>query len=200
MRKKSHISLAGQMMNSLEVEGIINHKLTFYFGNILPDCKPSFVTTPHTFDETFDKIGEKMRKLVKSFEQTKGMTMAKTLRLGEVTHYIADYFTFPHNTHYDGNLKDHCCYEGDLKRRLKEYIESGQAMILKSKVEIFGKIEELLAYVKERHSEYMSRKRSIRDDMDYIITVCTSVMASLIHMCLRLSGELIKKPGYILVS
>ena len=28
--------------------------------------------------------------------------------LGEVIHYLADYFTFPHNTIYPGNLKDHC--------------------------------------------------------------------------------------------
>lgn len=200
MRKKSHISLAGQMMNSLEVEGVIHHKLTFYIGNILPDCKPSFLTTPHTFNDTFEKIGEKMSELVKSFEEAKGMTMTKTMRLGEVTHYIADYFTFPHNTHFGGTLKDHCYYEGDLKRRMKEYIESGQAMILKDKVEIFGRIEDLLAYVKERHREYMSKKRCIKDDMDYIITVCTSVLASLIHMCLRLSEESIKKPGCVFAS
>lgn len=200
MRKKSHVSLAGQMMNSLEIKGILNHRLTFCLGNILPDCKPSFLTTPHSFDETFVTIGEKMAALVGSFDINRGMTMGKTLRLGEVTHYVADYFTFPHNKHYDGNLKDHCYYEGDLKRRLKEYIDSGRAMNLKEQVEIFDTVEDLLTYIKERHSEYMSRKRCVKEDMDYIITVCTSVMASLIHMCCRLTEELIQKPRYIFAS
>lgn len=200
MRKKSHVSLAGQMMNSLEVEGVLNHRFTFCLGNILPDCKPSFLTTPHSFDETFVAIGEKMKAIVGSFDAKRGMTMGKTLRLGEVTHYVADYFTFPHNKHYDGNLKDHCSYEGDLKRRLKEYIDSGKAMGLKNQVEIFDTIEDLLVYIKERHSEYMSGKRCVKEDMDYIITVCTSVMASLIHMCCRLTEELIKKPQYLFVS
>ena len=200
MRKKSHISLAGQMMNSLEVEGILNHRMTFYLGNILPDCKPSFLTTPHSFDETFAEIGRKMETLVSSFDVSRGMTMAKTLRIGEVTHYIADYFTFPHNKHYDGSLKDHCCYEGDLKRRLKEYIDSGRAMILKGSIQISDTVEDLLTYIKEHHQEYMSRKRCIKDDMDYIITVCTSVLASLISMCCRLTEELIKRPKYVFAS
>lgn len=200
MRKKSHISLAGQMMNSLEVEGVLNHRFIFYLGNILPDCKPSFLTTPHTFDETFVRIGEKMANLVGSFDAKRGLSMGKTIRLGEVTHYVADYFTFPHNKHYDGTLKDHCYYEGDLKRRLKEYIDSGKAMGLKDKVEIFHTVDALLAYIKERHSEYMAKKRCIRDDMDYIITVCTSVAASLISMCCRMTEELMAHPQYILAS
>jgi hypothetical protein len=199
MRKKSHISLAGQMMNALETDNTMHHRLTFYLANILPDCKPSFLTTPHTFDDTFEKLGEKMRKLVSGFEDAKGMTMRKTLCLGEITHYVADYFTFPHNTHYDGNLKDHCYYEGDLKRRLKKYIKSGQAMILKGQIQVFGKIEDLLVFIKERHREYMSRKRCVQDDMDYIITVCTSVMASLMHMCIH-TQEKKKNAGYIRVS
>lgn len=196
MRKKSHISLAGQMMRSLETEGIISHKYTFYLANILPDCRPSFLTTPHSFDETFEWIGKKMREFVESFEASKGMTLAKTIRLGEMTHYVADYFTFPHNKHYDGNLKDHCYYEGDLKRRLKEYIDSGKAMALKSKVEIFSTVEDILGYIKKRHQEYMSGMRCIKDDMDYIITVCTSVMVSLLTMCMNFQKELVWRTRY----
>ncbi|MDO4555704.1 MAG: zinc dependent phospholipase C family protein [Lachnospiraceae bacterium] len=200
MRKKSHISLAGQMMNTLDVDGILKHRMTFYLGNILPDCRPSFLTTPHTFEDTFEKVGKKMEELVDSFDTARGMTMGRTLCMGELTHYIADYFTFPHNNHYDGSLKDHCCYEGDLKRRLKEYIDSGRAMALKKTIEIHHTVEELLSYVKESHRRYMAAKRCIKDDMDYIITVCTSVFVSLLSMCCRLSEELINRPAYVFVS
>lgn len=197
MRKKSHISLAGQMMKSMELEKIMKHRLTFYLGSILPDCRPSFLTTPHSFDETFLQIGEQMRKMVHDFVGKEHLTMAGTIQLGEVTHYIADYFTFPHNKHYTGNLKDHCTYEGDLKRRLKEFIQSGKAMELRDQVQVFDTVEELISYIRQRHQEYMSRPRCIREDMEYIIIVCSSVMVSLLHMCFVLTTEWIQKPSYM---
>lgn len=47
--------------------------------------------------------------------------------LGQVSHYLADYFTFPHNKIYPGGFKDHCSYEERLKRDLRSYIKSGEA-------------------------------------------------------------------------
>jgi uncharacterized membrane protein YpjA len=73
-------------------------------------------------------------------------------------------------------------------------------MILKGQIQIFGKVEDLIDYIKERHSEYMSQKRCIQDDMDYIITVCTTVMSSLVHMCSCIREKQIKKAGYAFVS
>ena len=46
-------------------------------------------------------------------------------RFGEVMHYMADYFTFPHNKNFTGNLYEHNKYEKHLKNHLKRYIESG---------------------------------------------------------------------------
>ena len=40
-------------------------------------------------------------------------------RLGEVMHYMADYFTFPHNRNFTGNLYEHNKYEKHLKNHLK---------------------------------------------------------------------------------
>ena len=43
MRKKSHISLARYIVANTKDEELKKHKLSFYIGSILPDCKPSFV-------------------------------------------------------------------------------------------------------------------------------------------------------------
>ena len=40
---------------------------------------------------------------------------------------MADYFTFPHNKTYEGNLAAHNSYEAELKNRLRECILSGAA-------------------------------------------------------------------------
>ena len=39
MRKKSHISLAGQIMDSMELDNVFDYRLPFYVGSIWPDCK-----------------------------------------------------------------------------------------------------------------------------------------------------------------
>ena len=56
VRKKSHISLAGFLADKLQFEGITNHRKAFCIGSILPDCKPSFLTTKHAFHETFEMV------------------------------------------------------------------------------------------------------------------------------------------------
>ena len=37
MRKKSHISLAGQIMDSMELDNVFDYRLPFYVGSIWPD-------------------------------------------------------------------------------------------------------------------------------------------------------------------
>ena len=47
MRKKSHISLARYLVRNLDDGDLRKHKLSFYIGSILPDCKPSFLYKKH---------------------------------------------------------------------------------------------------------------------------------------------------------
>lgn len=53
MRKKSHISLARYLVRNLDDGDLRKHKLSFYIGSILPDCKPSFLYKKHEITGTF---------------------------------------------------------------------------------------------------------------------------------------------------
>ena len=118
MRKKSHISLARYLVQNLDDRNLKKHKLAFYLGSILPDCKPSFVYKKHEITGTFEDVKREIRKLSSDYEKKYKRQKSKYYRnLGQVTHYLADYFTFPHNKIYPGNLKDHCVYEEELKRK-----------------------------------------------------------------------------------
>ena len=98
-------------------------------------------------------------------------TMKGARDLGQIIHYTADYFTFPHNNHYDGNLKDHCIYEGQLLRELREYL-SNYDVTKHTEYEIyFESLEELTEFIKARHKEYISRKRNVEDDCRFIVMV-----------------------------
>ena len=56
MRKKSHVSLSRYLLDHIDSELLENHRKAFIVGSVLPDCKPSFVTTKHNMEETFDMV------------------------------------------------------------------------------------------------------------------------------------------------
>ena len=159
MRKKSHISLAGQIMNSMELDNVFDYRLPFYVGSIWPDCRPSFVTTPHKFDITFDDIERKISKFIANYDKDKGMNMRRCAGLGVIIHYIADYFTFPHNDHYPGNVKDHCYYERDLKFGMRAFLQTEEAAQIKEHVAAYDSVEELTSYIRSIHNCTYSRRR-----------------------------------------
>ena len=111
MRKKSHISLAWYLMNSEGMDALKLHKGSFYIGSVLPDCMPSFLVRRHTIEDSFEVLEKEFQKLVSHFDPKKGINCYFCRHLGMITHYVSDYFTFPHNANYPGNLKDHCIYE-----------------------------------------------------------------------------------------
>lgn len=182
MRKKSHISLAKYLVNEAQIPGLVKHRKAFYLGSILPDCKPSFLTTRHEFNGTFQMVQDRISGLSENIENFRDNKRAYMRHLGEVIHYVADYFTFPHNTTYDGNLKDHCYYEKDLKFRLKEYIRSGEASMVQTEVKGLHSPEDIFKYIQERHTEYLSMKRCVEEDCKYIVSVCYQVVTAVIQL------------------
>ena len=106
--------------------------------------------------------------------------------LGQISHYLADYFTFPHNTIYPGSLKDHCSYEEKLKRDLRSYLKSGEAarhhrllqlkeehekLQNKKKAEPLIDAEAICAFIQKSHDEYLAHKHGVEDDVEHIVEV-----------------------------
>ena len=170
MRKKSHILLARYIAKNTEDEELKKHRLSFYIGSILPDCKPSFVYKKHEINGTFPDVKKMVNQLIFGKQQGK-LTRKRRyyMNLGQVTHYVADYFTYPHYKIYPGNLKDHCSYEEQLKRSLKNYIMS-RNMEAGEKVQAdFSDAEALYDYILERHKQYLGRKINLETDIRNIV-------------------------------
>ncbi|MCI8333896.1 MAG: zinc dependent phospholipase C family protein [Lachnospiraceae bacterium] len=182
MRKKSHISLAKYIVEDVRVPELEAHRKAFYLGSILPDCKPSFLTQRHEFDRTFDMVKERICDLSEDRELVRRNARAYMRHLGEVIHYIADYFTFPHNETYDGNLKDHCYYEKDLKFRLREYVKSGKVFWEQQEEEGLKTPEAVVSFIQTMHREYVSRKRNVEEDCRYIVRVCLLVVQAILRL------------------
>lgn len=196
MRKKSHISLAKYIVESLEEQELQKHKKAFYLGSILPDCKPSFITVKHEMEGTFPKVQQELEEIVERQRNSQINTRVFYRSLGEVIHYIADYFTFPHNPHYPGNLRDHCAYEEQLKKGLREYIQSGEAernsARVRASVQNLNSTEDICKFIQNAHETYVKLKNSVEGDCRHIVTLCHQVVAAVIRL---VKGETASQAG-----
>lgn len=184
MRKKSHILLARYLADQMPAnESLQSHRKAFCLGNILPDIQPSFITKRHEYFGTFDEVQGKIRRLVQSGESYNDRVFWR--RAGEVMHYIADYFTFPHNKTFDGTLRQHNSYEKHLKNELKEFVQEGKAEAYAAHVIRFETLNQLLEYIKVHHRRYMNCKRSVEEDIRYILSVCYQVFQGLFQLCMK---------------
>ena len=90
MRKKSHLSLAGYIVDVVDAD-MIDHPLAFRFGSLEPDLVPTFITTKHRIDLTFHKLEKKINKVIDEYDKNKGMTMKeKHAHFQEVNMQSAD--------------------------------------------------------------------------------------------------------------
>ena len=185
MRKKSHILLARYLADQLTVdESLQSHRKAFCLGSILPDIRPSFVVKKHEYFSTFGEIQEKMLQLVEH-GPLEGKERVYWRNFGEVLHYVADYFTFPHNRTYTGSLYEHSQYEKILKQRLKICIKSGAAGAYVFRDVYFKNLEELTELIQVSHTSYLRKKRNITEDIQYILMVCYQVIHGIVQLCTR---------------
>ena len=193
VRKKSHILLARYLADQMPAnESLQSHRKAFCLGNILPDIQPSFVTKRHEYFGTFDEVQGKIRRLVQSGAGYNDRVFWR--RSGEVMHYIADYFTFPHNKNFTGNLYEHNKYEKHLKNHLKRYIESGAADRMVILPVNFGSFRELVEYIGNAHERYLLKERNIAEDVQYILSICSQV----IHGILQLAAKQFGREGILI--
>lgn len=186
MRKKSHISLAGYLVRELKLQELIKHKKAFYLGSILPDLNPKMVKEPHEISTSFEKFRDSVCCLIQEAKDGRCSERAFWRRIGMVIHYLADYFTFPHNTTYDGNLKDHCVYEGDMKYQMREYVRTPEAkMIFRNQKEYALQIsseEALFSYIQEAHGSYLGERHSVIEDCRWILEMSAVVLVAILRM------------------
>lgn len=183
MRKKSHISLSRGVIKGLGEANIIKHRYTFYIGSIVPDCIPSFITRRHNMDETFDIFVKHMEKFVDKLGKKNKLGFRQSIRMGMILHYIADYFTLPHNSHYEGDFKDHCVYEGAQLRFMRNYVSEVKNDKLNINIpDPLKDIKQVIEYIKERHQEYVRLHEGVKDDCEFSLEACVCVALSLFRI------------------
>ena len=183
MRQKSHIILARYLVKESKDRELQKHKYAFYLGSVLPDIKPSFLYRRHEITRTFPDLQKRIKSLAEGeYQVQKETSDSKYYRhLGEVSHYLADYFTYPHNRKFTGGLREHCSYEEDLKKKLRQHILSGKAASRKKKYIEFSAPEALFDFVEKTHQDYLSHQNTVEGDISHIIPINSQVLKSITH-------------------
>lgn len=159
MRKKSHIALSVFLVSELRLKELDFHRKAFYLGSIQPDLNPRMFSEPHQFDETWEKVQKLILQIEAETRDGDYSRRAIWMQTGIVMHYLADYFTFPHNTCFDGSLRGHCMHESELKYLLRAYLCTSEARVAFERQKLrAGQIhtaEQLCTYIEMTHDAYM---------------------------------------------
>ncbi|MCD7736406.1 MAG: zinc dependent phospholipase C family protein [Lachnospiraceae bacterium] len=178
MRKKSHIALSIYLAAGLHFEELDRYRKAFYLGSVLPDLNPKMLAVPHEFDTSWDKIQALILQIESDAKDGDYNGQAMWVRIGMVLHYLADYFTFPHNTCFTGSLKGHCMHESEMKYLLRAYLCTAQAGAVlhqqRIRAEKISTVQELFAYIENAHQDYMrEQKHSVINDCHWIVEMCS---------------------------
>lgn len=183
LRKKSHISLAKFLDRSVQAHNLHKHRRAFYIGSILPDCTPSFFTRRHTIADSYEKLQDEIRKLTEDYKK-KRLGTYFFRHLGIVTHYLADYCTYPHNESFDGGFRDHCSYEKELKFALRSYCKSGADSDKEgfTAFDAVDSLDDLFELIELIHKHYRDEDNEVEVDCQFSVILCQAVVNSILLM------------------
>ena len=124
MQKRSHLLLAKSLLDRERGFPARRYELAFLFGSFQPDCNPfSYLKGSlrnklfggHTYGNSRRYIRRNIRRL----QTCRRWNLWDYYVLGQLTHYVADAFTWPHNPHFPGVGWEHHTYETELRLALE---------------------------------------------------------------------------------
>lgn len=163
MRKKSHWRLADYLIRDNERPAI---EFMFKVGSVAPDFMIRSMIQGHSYETTAQRVERRIIKL----EESGRWNLVSAYRLGYVTHYLADYFTAPHNTHGSFGLREHCVFEKEQLRLLRCQLNDQRTTLRH-----YDTQQDVMEYLRIRHEEYLEHSPEVETDCDYIVDVTEQV-------------------------
>lgn len=163
MQKEGHLYTANHI-NSFYPK----HNLWFSFGSIVPDLLYYTYFRGHTYEAAKELTFKRIRRL----EKKGRLNRRSSFMLGFTMHYIEDFFTYPHNSNFTGNMIEHITYEKNqlsyLKRNRDFFGTYGNIS--------FRSANEVIAWLTNIHDEYLELEPGIPNDLKYIFMSSESIM------------------------
>ena len=104
MRLNLHYTIEKKISARIKEAGLHLHEKSFLFGNLFPDLILSFFWRRHEYAVSRKYLRKKIEKIKKK-------PLFFSFQLGVLTHYICDYFCYPHSRVYNESMLQHILYE-----------------------------------------------------------------------------------------
>lgn len=176
MNIKSHLKLASSIAKSSRSGMKTTEKISFMFGNILPDITCSFLKYPHIPSVMYPCVMSAIKKYLADIDNGIYPTWLQT---GVITHYLADFFTSAHNAKFGFNRRAHYIYEQILERKLKEFILKNDLPSAYPNSE-----NNVIQIITQLHKEYVNSPLGFERDVQFITKAC-NYYAGIIELRIR---------------
>lgn len=176
MQKRSHRLLAAALLQSRSGFSARRYEAAFLFGSFQPDCNPlSYLKGSRTArflrGHNYDNSRAYLFSRIRALQSREHWTLWQYYTLGKLTHYLADAFTYPHNSTYSESLMAHRRYEARLRLYLEQQLE-------KYALGREERREDLTAALMKLHERYLTRSSDLRRDAVYICKANALLLAS----------------------
>lgn len=182
----SHTRVANLLLAYVKsTYGVSFDENAFRYGNLKPDLTGTYLTKRHYPSIMFDEVMDKIRTFLKKYtiEQHNGKDLS--IDLGEICHYLTDFFCYPHNDDiYNKSLLAHYIYEKrvalSLRRKLTEQdFDNWVQSVIPPVSE-----DALLSRIKAMHDRYKNEtvRHCIDNDLVYICQICAMFVTSVVSI------------------
>lgn len=176
MNSFSHIKIGKLVFSYLEKkQGLPLSRTAFLWGNVCPDFTITLVTNPHYTKNFFAPVTGQMLALSQTSAAPFYESAAFSKRLGEICHFLADFFCLAHNETFCQNMAQHVLYEKKLDAYLTgnpKVLTDVMAFIQAQPAPFCGGAEELLKSLPRLHRDYLGAKKSFDTDLSFILYAC----------------------------
>ncbi|WP_017209735.1 zinc dependent phospholipase C family protein [Clostridium beijerinckii] len=151
----------------------------FIYGNVLPDLKLKYRMTMHSKNEDWEKVIVIIDEIIYGeIKRNKDIS----IKLGILSHYLCDFFTFPHNKAFEGNIIRHELYE-QTQRILwwKKLSEVWNECTEESRIELKS-MNDIVDYIEDMHSIYIRNLGDKRRDIFFSNILVRVVSSSILKI------------------
>lgn len=186
MDSVSHVRVAHLLLNYVEHTcGVTFDQSGFVFGNLKPDLKGEYFSKRHYPSVMYDEVMDKIRAFTEKYTLCKQNSRDISVDLGEICHYMTDFFCFPHNDDiYDHNLLAHYVYEKRIALCIRRRLSGDRFEQWASPIVPPVSLDGLLGRIGKMHEQYrtQTRKHCINDDLMHVCRVTAMVVLSIINI------------------
>ncbi len=179
MRAIGHWEFAEYMLSAVLPSCTEAERTAFRFGSVEPDlnCTTYLKGILHgngVHGHNYEQVLPRIERLLQALSDREEIRVLDWYRLGKLTHFVADAFTYPHNGCFPGDLRAHMKYEHQLAVRFRWTLcSTAEAQTLPT--DCAG----LFDWIKQQHERYLHGPMGAENDCRLILSTVCAVVAAL---------------------